>query len=490
MKAPPFRQSMSRDPPLEATGDIEATGDRGVLPLSSSGTARLPRLPPNQSSWQGVAVGNGSGNGSDHKITTRSRCGGQVPATSRYIKVQGLRINGLRINVAHATDINTIELLIKGYSSNKANANKINIKQVTRARGVLLEVLIWTPAKNPAALQSPHYDGFNAGGILIFCRRDGKIYELFKNAKNGTVAALDDRLKDIASGTASRINNTPVSGDDTEGDHRLDSIMEEAEGVSDISKEDAEMVEAGINHVAPESKVSKLLQTLDPVVYRGDKVPFLEIDDVNDKMQILSDVFKLDGGTATRYTTPRNGEQRLLLLLFPKSKISRDPRDASFLFYGLTSGRSSNLMLTLVSMARLDDAYKPAGRWGPIFDLNGLQKTINSHGKVRWKFDGKNLTQVGKVSGSPNPILAFGIVKLMEAAGEVKSVTQDPTLPCGQFYHGAATYDHAAHPTLELVYRSLHFTPADSTNGQHFVLHNPEEAIKALALMEIAEGDR
>tara|TARA_B100002051_G_C16638155_1_gene587109 strand:- start:221 stop:928 length:708 start_codon:yes stop_codon:yes gene_type:complete len=107
------------------------------------------------------------------------------------------------------------------------------------------------------------------------------------------------------------------------------------------------------------------------------------------------------------------------------------------------------------------------------FNDNGLGRYWGTYGlvkdtsgaKIRWKNkSGKKLTQKNHekfVFGSANPY-AVAALYMFANYFPTKSVVQNSEMPCAQLFH--ANYDHAVHPAIQLLYKSLGFVKSPLGN--------------------------
>jgi hypothetical protein len=76
---------------------------------------------------------------------------------------------------------------------------------------------------------------------------------------------------------------------------------------------------------------------------------------------------------------------------------------------------------------------------------------------------GKDVTTPGICGGSPNPFACKTMVCAIEVAqrlANIGKVAQMDGLACTTLYHHDSTMSHAAHPGIELLYRSMGFSYA------------------------------
>ena len=152
--------------------------------------------------------------------------------------------------------------------------------------------------------------------------------------------------------------------------------------------------------------------------------------------------------------TPRHS--RFVLLLMRCGDDTSSPTDDRTL--AVVFGERSGGMIELwhVSVNRrhpLNDSHR-GERWG----IYGIERVVEGQ-KTRWRQPGggkvtaRNHTRL--VRGTPNPYAVIAVAEVVRHFGGVTQVQQHPEMPCAQLFH--KDYDHASHPAIALIYRSLGF---------------------------------
>ena len=395
--------------------------------------------------------------------------------------------------VVHAAASDTSIQVIQGYLKNSGRkrrcTGRVDVLRLCVQEGRLdTEVLFCVPKGSSIALtDTANRAGASAGGILLFQRSGNNLHPCASSScfKGTEMQMLRDCLQSMVPPGGKFLNEIITDN----GDAMNALAEEEAEPAAEPAEPAAEPAEPAAEPAEPAAEpstpvvpslvkweASELLKNLTVEVYWNQQLPFRNLGSKTEMENHVANTFDMKGGVASRYMVPKDNVECVLVLLFPPN-VEHKPEHAIAMAFGEVN-RCRRSTLTLIRVARLGSAteYKsrqPEGlRWGAF----GLTKTHNSRGSVRWcNARGQAVNQPGQVYGSPNPIVCKALVELIKVA-DVKEVTQDSTLPCGQLYHSDQTYDHGAHPATELIYHSLGFKAvgdgASVKSTKNFVLYD------------------